>query len=66
MLILTSKGPHFEFICVTMPGLELPPEEFDYGPEVFRITALIPCSPLYTVNLVWLQSSMRNLGGFNT
>ena len=27
-VLFTNKGPHFEFICVTMPGLEPPlPEE---------------------------------------
>ena len=27
-VLLTSKGPYFEFICVTMPGLEPPLEEW--------------------------------------
>ena len=31
-VLLTSKGLHFEFICVTMPGLEPPLEESGYGP----------------------------------
>ena len=32
-VILISKGTHFEFICVTMPGLEPPLEESGYKPE---------------------------------
>ena len=31
-VLLTSKGLHFKFICVTMPGLEPPLEESGYGP----------------------------------
>ena len=33
-MLLTNKGPYFEFICVTMPDLEPPLEESGYGPEV--------------------------------
>ena len=32
-MLLTNKSPHFEFICVTMPGLEPPLEESGYRPE---------------------------------
>ena len=31
-MLFTNKGPHFEFICVIMPGLEPPLEESGYGP----------------------------------
>ena len=31
-VLLASKGPHFEFICVTMPGLEPPLEKSGYRP----------------------------------
>ena len=32
-VLLINKGPHFEFICVTMPGLEPPLEESGYEPD---------------------------------
>ena len=34
-VLLASKGPYFEFICVTMPGLEPPLEESGYGPASY-------------------------------
>ena len=33
-VLFTGKGPHFEFIYVTMPGLEPPLEKSGYGPGV--------------------------------
>ena len=29
-----AKGPHVEFICVTMPSLENPLEKYGYGPGI--------------------------------
>ena len=36
-VLLTSKGSHFEFICVTMPDLEPPLEESGYRPVNLHI-----------------------------
>ena len=45
--LLTNKGPHFEFICATTPGLEPPLEEYGYRPDelinVIKRSQILPC-----------------------
>ena len=62
MLILTSKWPHFEFIHVTMPGLEPPLAKSGYRPENVLHIVSKSIQLLLLLSLCWFLGVKGNAG----